>query len=512
MGDTTHGYVPRDFRRTCDQCGNLYNRSELHRKGPWIYCSDCDEPGDRIREELDAAIARQRPFRILPVPNAKPVADGPYDYQAEEAQIFDFILATAPSRNIGGAFSPAACAWAICYLCDIITQNTRPPSWISSARTKAQSLYTILVALQYGAPLGPAATAQDPRCGGFNEGGAQLAATTIAAGLAFTKAYAALGISDALSAANRCATWIRHAQCGDLQLTTWHTVYPSGGSAYHVGGVASNVNISSPVQSGVYNLADTYAAVFLVALGAIVGTSTAYGDTASTSYFSAATSATLATMIAEIVAFAEVGPKDSAHSDANTPGLSTTAPKSSYSAYTSISTGTGSWGSPTSVSGSAIASAVAAAYAANPADATVAAVIAWLNSFTANAANATPSTNLPQQTLNALTGTYTPTIAPAVGLTASAPFTETTGTEYDLAALGLLAPVLAATNATQLRGSRATLSPGQRFSTFDLGFRYLGPIGRAGLSLQPNSATGGIYTPDVTFAAQYGAVYRVVNP
>lgn len=509
MGDTTHGYVPRDFRRTCDQCGNLHNRSELHRKGPWIYCSDCDEPGDRIREELDAAIARQRPFRILPVPNAKPISDGPYDWIAEEAQIFDFILATAPSRNIGGAFSPSACAWAICYLCDIVTQNMRPPSWISSARTKAQSLYTILVALQYGAPLGPAATTQDPRYGGFNESGAQLASTTIAAGLAFVKAYSVLGQQDALPAANRCATWIRHAQCGDLQLTTFHTVYPSGGSAYHVGGVASNVAISSPVQSGVYNLADVYAAVFLVALGGVGGTSATYGDSTSTAYFSAATSATLATMVSEIIAFAEVGPKDSAHSDANTPGLSTTAPKSTYSAYTSISTGTGSWGSPSLVTGSAIAMATAACFAASSTDATVTAVLSWLNAFTANPANATPTTNAPQQTLSALTGTYDPKVAPAAGLTAAAPFTETSGTEYDLAALGLLAPALAATNATQLRNARATLSPGQRFSTFDLGFRYLGPIGRAGLSLQPNSATAGIYTPDVIFASQFGAVYRV---
>ncbi|HET7742941.1 MAG TPA: hypothetical protein VFL67_20025, partial [Mycobacterium sp.] len=336
MSDTTHQYVPRDFRRVCDQCGSLFNRSDLHRKGPWIYCSDCDQPGDRIIEQLDAAIARQRPFRILPVPNAKPIVDAPYYWQTEESQVFDFILSTAPARNLGGANSPLAAAWAMIYLCDIITQNTRPASWLTSARTKIASLYAYLAPLQYGSSSGPAATIQDPRYGGFAEGSAQLAATTIAAGLAFVKAYSAAGITDALNAANRCATWLRHAQCGDLQLTLWHTIYPSGGSAYHVGGVCSNVATSNGVQSGTYNLADTYAIVFLKALAAAVGAATTYGDAASTAYFSAATQASLTTMIAELVTFAETGPKDSAHGDATTPGLSVTAPKSSYTAYTSI--------------------------------------------------------------------------------------------------------------------------------------------------------------------------------
>ena len=450
-----------------------------------------------------------RPFRILPVPNAKPlVADLPYDFNTEEAIVFDFIVNTAPVRNPGGATSPLAAAWAICYLCDVISQWTRPASWLTSARTKATSLYTVLSALQYGSALGPAATAQDPRYGGFAESSQQNAATTIAAGLAFVKAYSVLGIASALPAANACATWLRHAQCGDLQLTTWHTVYPNAGSPYHVGGVCSNVATSNGVQSGVYNLADTYAIVFLKALGAIVGMSTAYGDAASTSYFSAATAASLTTMVSELVTFAEVGPKDSANSDATTPGLSVTAPKSSYTAYTSIPSGTGSWGSPASVTGSAVAMATAAMYAASSTDATVPAVLAWLNAFTANSANATPTTNTPAQTIAGITGTYVPTIAPATALAASAPFTEATGAEYDLAALGILASVLSAQNAAQLRASRQTLSPGQNYSTYYLDYRYLGTLGRAGLSLQPNTAANGIATQDVVYASQWGAVYR----
>lgn len=510
MSDTTTQYVPRDYRRVCDQCGNLYNRSELHRKGPWIYCSSCDAHGERIREEEDAAIARQRPFRILPVPNAKPlVADEPYDYQAEEAQVFDLILQVAPARNIGGATSPLATAWAISYLCGIVSQGTRPSGWVTSARSKATSLYATLVNLQYGSTGGPAATVQDPRYGGFAEGTSQLAGTTIAAGIAFLKAYTVLGVADALAAANRCATWLRHSQCGDVQLTTWHTVYPSGGSPYHVGGFSATVLTSNGMQSGIYSVADGYGIVFLKALAAVVGASSVYGDAGSTSYFSAATSASLSTMISELAAFIETGPKDSAHGDANTPGLSVTAPKLAYTAFLSNSTGTGTWsGAPT---GSSIAQAVAGLYANDPSDTLIPAVVSWLNSLTANAANATPSTNTPQQTLNALTGTYDPTVAPPTSLTTSAPFTEATGASYDLSALGLLSTVLASTNATQLKASRKTLSHAQQYSTFDLGSRYLGPIGRAGLSLQPNTSTGSIYTPDVVLAAQFGAIYRVAT-
>jgi len=424
--------------------------------------------------------------------------------------VFDLVLQTAPSRTPGGATSPLAAAWAIVYLCDVVSQGTRPAIWLSSARAKATSLYTTLANLQYGSTGGPAATVQDPRYGGFAEGVSQSAGTTIAAGLAFLKAYSVLGIADALSAANRCATWLRHAQCGDLQLTTWHTVYPSGGSPYHVGGVSATVLASNGMQSGIYGIGDGYGLVFLKALGAVVGASAIYGDAVSTSYFSAATAAPLSTMISELAAFIETGPQDSAHAGANTPGLSVTAPKLAYTSFLSNSTGTGTWGA-SAPTGSSIAQAVAGLYANNPSDTLALAVVSWLNALTANAANATPSTNTPQQTLNALTGTYDPTIAPPTTRTSTAPFTEATGAEYDLAALGLLAPVLAVTNAAQLKASRKTLSAGQQYSTVDLALRYLGPIGRAGLSLQPNSSTGGAYSPDVVLTAQFGAIYRWVT-
>lgn len=526
MSDTTTQYVPRDFRRVCDQCGNLYNRSALHRRGPWIFCDNCEPPEARIIEEENAQIAAMRPFRILPVPNPKPLLiDNLYGYIAEEGVVFDFIMATAPSRNaLALGKDQLSAAWATIYLADIVIQNTpqtlalgltstsiRPASWVSAAKTKIASLMTYLLSQQTGSPTGPATTTTNPRYGGFLVVGAYTSTLAIAAGLAFIKAYQALGTPEYLNAANRCATFLRRLQCGDIQATQW-TVYPNGGSPYHVGGVASSVSDSTGFQNNTFNLQDVYAVVFFKALAAVVGLSATYGDAASTAFFTAATQATLATMIAELVTFAEVGPKDSGHANALTPGLSATAPKSVYSAYLSTGSGLGTWGSPTTVTGQTIAMATAGCYAASGADATVRAMLAWLAAVAANPANATPTTNTPQQTLNAITGTFNPATCLATSYTATAPFTEATGALYDLGSLGILAPVLSGASVAALRAARTAVSEPVPWSTFYLDLKYLGTLGRAGLSLQPHSTANQPGLPDVLFASQFGAVYRYSNP
>jgi hypothetical protein len=279
--------------------------------------------------------------------------------------------------------------------------------------------------------------------------------------------------------------------------------------------VAFTVTDSTGLQSNTFLLRDVYAVVFLKALGAIVGMSATYGDAASTSFFTAATQATLTTMVTELVAFAETGPKDHGNGDNPTPGLSTTAPKVQYNAYTSVPAGSGTWGSPAQVTGSDIAMTVAAVYAANPADPLASSAVTWLLAFTANSANATPASNTQQQTLDGITGTYDPTIALATSLQATAPFTEATGALYDLAALGLLSPPLSGLSAATLRSGRSSTADGEQYTTYALQVldtRFPSVLGRAGLSLQPWTSAGRVYTPDVVLAAQYGAVYRYSNP
>lgn len=508
---TTTQYVPHDYRRICDECGALFNRSRLHRKMQWILCDTCDQPGDRIREQEDAAIARQRPFRILPVPNAKPQDyNNPYAWTAEEAQVFNFVLATAPARTVGGAPNPGTAGFAAAYLADIVTQGLRPPAWQASCLSKIATLSSYLLTQQVGSSTGPAAAVTDPRYGGFLVSGAYSTAIVISAGLAFIKGYVVLGNPAYLAAANRCGTFLRHVQCGDIQATK-HTVYPASGSPYHTGGLDSSVDDSTGLQSGVFLAADGYALVFLEALAAVIGSSATYGDAASTAAFSAPTLATLATMTSELAAFLGAGPFDSAHNAAPTSPLSPTAPRSSYSAFLSDGSGTGSWGAPATVPGDQIAQAIAGLFAANGADAVVTLMMQWLAAVTPNPANATPVTSSPQQILDGITGVYSPATAPATFLTTSVPFTEATGALYNLAALGLLAPVLAATNVAALRAARAAVSSAVPYSVLDAAPRYLGPLGRAGLSLQPHS-TATTTAQDVGWAAEFGAVYRYAIP
>lgn len=481
-------------------------RSDLHRKGPWVLCWECDAPGDRIREEEDAAIARQRPFRILPVPNAKPLTvDSPYDWQAEEAQVFDFVVSVAPSDVAGGASSVAAAAAAASYMADIIVEGIRPAVWLSTALTVLDRCLTYLISVHYGG--GIAATPDNIRYGGFLAGGTFATTSAIAAGRAFIKGFNATGNWLYLAGAKRCATFIRHSQCRDLQSP--YTSYPSAGGAYHVGGCSATVSNATGLLSSRYNLIDVYAAEFLVELGDVIGMDATFGDAASTSYFTAATSATLETMIAELVAFGVTGAKDANHSGDYVSGLSTTQARSAYTAASSDgSSGAGVWSTDTTISSDIIASALAGIFALNGVDDTVTAMLAWLAAFTSNSANRTPSTNTEAQTLAGITGTYDPAVCIASGLQASAPFTESTGATYSLSTLGIMAPYASESNATAFRASRAAVSVGERFSTFDLSFRYLGLTGLAGLSLQP-------LTPYVTFvssAATFGAVYRYVNP
>lgn len=516
MGDTTHAYSPRDYRRVCDQCGLLFNRSRLHRKGPWIFCDICDAPGDRIREEEDAAIARQRPFRILPVPNAKPLTvDSPYTWEAEEAQVFDLIALTAPSRFIGGAPDVLSAGAAAAYMADIIIEGARPVVWLSTARTVLDRCLKYLLSVQYGSATGVVSTLPNPRYGGFLEGSSFLSSRVIQAGIGFIRGYTATGTIEYLNGAKRCATFIRHAQCADLQNP--YSTYPSAGTRYHVGGVATSLSNSTGLLSSQYLLSDVSAAKFIAYLGDAIGMDTTFGDSASTAFYSAATATTLTTMGDELVAFAETGAKSLSHSGDYVSGLSTTHAYDAYDAGRSDgSGGIADWTNVTTVSVASTTGALAGIFALNGVTDKVTEMLAWLDAFTPNPVNATPSTNTEQQTLNGITGTYDPTLCPAVILQATAPFTEaaytvTGGSLYSLNRLGELAPILAETSPARLRNSRATLSPGQRFSTFDLSLRYLGPLGRAGLSLQPRSTATSV-TPDVSLAAGFGNVYRFVNP
>jgi hypothetical protein len=503
MGTTTR-YVPFDYRRVCDVCGNLRNISEMvERPGYEFVCSY--HPGERTELELSTAIANTRPIVILPVPNPKPQnLYQPQNYEAYEAQIFNYVLREAP--DLTAATPHRSAAGAAVYLADIITQGTRPAVWIASARTSLTACLTFLLSKQYGSPTGPTGTKDNPRYGGFLSGGLYTTITTSFAGLAFVKGYAATGNTDYLAAAGRCATFIRHVQCGDLQVTGY-TVYPDGGGAYHVGGLASDVTDATGLLTNQYAVADIFALYFLKQLSAVVGPTATYGDAAATAFFSAATLATLATIMGELGTFASLGAKDQVRGGIIT-GLSATTPFQKYSAAINGTGGSATWQTNANTTGTINALGLRGVYEASGVTAQVTSVLTWLAAFTANPANATPSTNTAQQTLSSNTGAYDPTIAPATTLKTSAPFTEGAGALYDFSALGIMSPVLLAAGGTfkaSLQASRDTLSNPQPYSVFNnyIGEKYLGPVGFSGLSLQPNGV------PNVLSAARAGEIYRL---
>lgn len=445
-------------------------------------------PGDRIREEEDAAIARQRPFRILPVPNAKPLSvDSPYDWQAEEAQVFNFVAAVSPASTYGGANDFESAARSAIYMASVlgaIVNESRPIEW------RAGATASMLANLDYLLTQFSTFATNTIRYGAIGVvGDIAYSSRATLAGLAFIKGYLATGDYELLGAAGKCATF----------LSSMQAVYDVAG------GVAESLDTNTVALSTSYKLSDVMALWFLSELAEEVGDDAVYGIAAPED--ATPTDQTIGTMISRLTTFAVTGPVDSTTGE-NVTGLSAATPKATY-VYDQVSSG--SWATITDIASVDIAMALRGLYEADPDAEIIETMVEWFAAFTANSANATPSTNTEQQTLDGITGDYDPAICPATSLTAVAPFTESAGAMYDLQSIGLLAPVLAASDADGLRDSRADLSPGQRFSTFDLNLRYLGPLGRAGLSLQPRSSASSI-TPNTGLAADFAAVYRYVNP
>jgi hypothetical protein len=500
MGFTDSGYTRGDFIRVCDICGHRYHFSQLRPIGELRYACPDDSPG-LTAMQISRWNARARPLKIRPNRWAKGITQTP-TYQIPEAATFNFIASVAPATIRDFVPSALAGAWAAIYMADIVNQGLRPAGWIATAKASLRTCLNFVLTQQYGAPTGisPAGASSDPRYGGIKLGVNYSTATTIAAGVAFVMGASALGDWSLLAAADRCATSRRHAQCGDLQVSTW-TTYPSGGGPYHIGGLASGVVDSTQLQTTSYLTADIAALWFLSLLVAARSPSTVYGDGAATAFFSASTAAPLSQMISELAAFAATGARDSTAAGAFVTGLSTTAPRATYVAATNGGSGTATWTPISTIARDSIAMATLGVFEAFGLNAQVTAIMSWLASFTPNHANATPA-QADSKTLAGITGTYDPTLCPADNLTTSAPFTEAAGALYSWSSLGLLSPILAQ-QTPGLRTSKDQLDAPERVNATEYSFRYLGPIGLSGLNLQP-----GTTADNVLLAAKGGMIWR----
>lgn len=499
MGFTDTGLAKHDYLRVCDICGHRFHISQMKPIGELRWACPDDAPG-LTAMQISRWNARARPLTIKPNKWAKGFVQTP-TYQLSEAATFNLIASVAPANVPNGASDQVAAAWAAIYMADLVTQNLRPPAWIATARAVLRTCVTYLLTQQTGSPTGPVSTVDNPRYGGFLAGGLYLTSTAITAGVAFVKAAAALGDTTLLLAADRVATFLRHQQCGDLQVSQW-TVYPSGGAPYHVGGLASGTVDSSGLQVQPYSIANVSALWFLALLGAVRGLGTSYGDASATSFFSAATAAPLSRMISELTAFAVTGARDISAAGAFVSGLSPTKAQASYSPALHGGGGSASWTFAATISSDSIAQALLGLFVSGDTSPTVTTMLAWLAAFTPNSANAVP-VQPESVTIAGIWGTYDPTLCVADNLQATAPFTEAAGAKYSWSSLGLLSPILGQPTQPSLRRSKDTLNQAQRFSATDIGTKYLGPAGLSGLSLQPAGVA-----PTVTLAAKGGMIWR----
>ena len=479
---TDSGYEKGNYLRVCDICGHRFHFRDLKPIGELRFACPDDAPG-LTSMQISRFNARAKPLIVRPNRWAKDYAQTGI-YQLAEAQIFNFVSQVAPAGDRNAANDALAAAWTVVYLSDVLAQDKRPQGWDRTATAAIVRCCTYLLSLQYGSPTGPApaSAASNPRYGGIQYNTDWNTSATVAAGLAFIKAYGALGTSGYRDAAERAATFIRHAQSGDVQVSAY-TVYPAGGGPYHIGGLAKSVHDSTGLLDTEYLVADIAGAWFLRLLANNLGDGRFYGDLTATAFFGA-NAASLATMIAELTAFGETGARDSAESGQFITGLSTTAPSTTYSAATNGGTGAASWATSTRVVTNDIALAVLGIYSANGTTAKVTEMMAWLASFASNVNNRTPAGTPPEEVYQGITGTYSPSLCPADLLGTSAPFTEADGALYDWASLGLLSPILAGNQAT-FKTSKDQLSTSVRYTTLDITNLWLGPIGSSGLSLQP---------------------------
>jgi len=500
---TDTGYAKGDYLRICDICGHRFHFSALRPIGELKWACPDDAPG-LTALQISKFNAKAKPVRVRPNRWPKPLAHTP-TYQWAEADVFNYLLTEAAANT-----STDAAAWTAIYMAETVSQGLRPARWLETARDVLDTCCTFILTQQFGSPTGisPSGTVDDPRYGGvaFTGSTAYLSSVVAVCGAALVKAYSVTREGRYLDGAKRCATFLRHMQCGDLHIAS-QTVFPVGGSPYHIGGVANGVNTGTAVMVHSYLISDVIALWFLGELADVVGAETAFGDAAATAHYSGPTQATLTTMMSELLAFAVSGARSATTGELQS-ALSTTAPRETYVAATSLGTGTATWTVPTNITTVNFARALRGIYAHQGVTSLVSAIISWLQAFSANSANAIPATTPESQAILGIKGTYDATLCPAVSLTASAPFTEATGTLYDWASFGILSPILTTISQTNFKRSKDALSTPRRVSlTGDINSLYLGPYGRSGLNFQVRSSAT-TATKNMAFAARTALAYR----
>lgn len=472
---TITGYVPFDYRRVCDGCGNLYNRSKLTKNGPYLLCPD--HAGERIAETLDRLNARQRPFRVLPVPNAKPDDErAPDVFEGETSQVFALldkvragggrylqVKSGSPTPLVNAADALSTNTWAMWFYYALATATYRKghkDEWHDQALVRLRETGDALLARQ--SLTGTRAT--NSFYGGFLATGTTTYFMEDAAvgGLGLLYAYRSLGDIKYLWGARNAASFLRNLQAIGSNGVHFTSSDPFGTARLYTGGITNAVYSGAGFYSDHRFFAASLLALrFWFELKLTDGDQSLGATAAIAGDFTTAPSALLTTAMADLRDFWETGTYDTVTLDVRT-GLSTTTPAEFFNAYPGLKPntsvmGSGSWEfydngatSGTQITAGSIAKGLASLYAVDGQTSQVTTIADWLQSFTSNATYATPAASSELSVQHATTGTYDATLGIAKLLLVRdsannyAATKQNAGSLYDWGAFGVLAPLWSA--------------------------------------------------------------------
>lgn len=470
-------YKVNSYRRICDICGRPRQIEDIRFSENVAICKL--HPEFRTAQQLNKINARVRAPRLLPVPQPKPFA--PVDtWTAEEAQVFNFVTATAPFETVNvtsnagtitGAQSIQAAGWAAIYLAALIEENKRPAAWIARARTAAATCGDYLISIQF--------SYSDLTFGGsVHQGNAYLAQDNAVACAAFCRLYQTLGTAKYLAAARRVGDFLVNLQATNL----WTA--PSVSPRY-LGALPEQYNFGAGEFSTLYHSRDVLGLWSLSLLKGLTGDVTVGCTTTDSGVFSSPPAKLLSQAIADIRSFWATGV-------AGVTGLSATTPFNRYNTA-------GGWEN-SGLFGTVLDSnqwplALFALAEVDGVSDQVAVLWDYLMSYTTSA------------TLGG--GDYDPKLAMATGVDTSTKTNSTTF--YDWAASGLMARIESSRDRASLKRAKDAIGvPRARFAeaTPRSGdYLYLGPLGRSRLDFLPYTSTTQ-RLQSVIRASQAGLLYR----
>ena len=451
MGKIDTSYEPFDPLNLCSICGTLERKKQLRRLPGNLWA--CNRPGcaqERTALELDRANARQRPFRILPVPNARPLVwNLPDSYEGDEGEILNFLARAVANQAryesvIGGTPAPllpgqvvSTFGWIGRYLYALIAEDKRPQLMLDEATSLFNTVATFLLSRQHGFGISPsAAQATDPWWGSVLEASATtyVTADTAMAGLVFLNAYRLNGGIQWLASAKAAASYLRNVQAIGAKGVNYTSSNSAGTSRLYTGAVASEVSTYSSAVAGdlffsnsLFYPNDLSTLEFWSALNAVTGDFAIGGTGTVGGAFVSSPSELLSVAMSDMRTCWTDGIRDSTGETIT--GLSATTPREFFNAYPASKAhfgvvGTGRWefsdggaSDGTQVSSQNFSSALQSLYAYEGASVQVAAVSAWLRSFTSNAAFESSGAESISELARATTGDYDPAWAPTTALT-----------------------------------------------------------------------------------------------